>query len=147
MIKNITDKIQTKLSNGNLNESQLFSEAQNVMKSFGKGGSDASNPLGMFNAMMQSGMMSGLDPENQNIVDEASNIIGAGVPVDKGQTQQLQSQVQLKSTRDRLRKKLEEKKRKLALKEKQQDENETNKIAVQNEEIDLDALANEIEGM
>ena len=147
LIKNITDKIQTKLSNGNLNESQLFSEAQNVMKSFGKGGNDASNPLGMFNAMMQSGMMSGLDPENQNIVDEASNIIGAGVPVNKGQTQQLQSQVQLKSTRDRLRKKLEEKKRKLALKEKQKEDKETNKIDIENEEIDLDALANEIEGM
>ena len=34
--KNITGKIQSKLESGSLNEDALFSEAQNVMKSFGK---------------------------------------------------------------------------------------------------------------
>ena len=34
LVKNITGKIQDKLSKGNLDETQLFSEAQNVMNSF-----------------------------------------------------------------------------------------------------------------
>ena len=145
LIKNITDKIQTKLSNGNLDETQLFSEAQNVMNSLGKGGGDGmSNPLNMFSTMMKSGMMSGLDPENQNIVNEAQQIINSGAPVPKHTKQQMQSKMELKSTRDRLRKKLEEKKKRLQ--EKQERENKP-KIEEVKEEIDLDALADEIEGL
>jgi len=144
LIQNITNKIQTKLSNGNLDETQLFSEAQNVMNSLGKGGADMSNPLNMFSSMMKSGMMSGLDPENQNIVDEAQQIINSGAPVPKHTTQQMQSKMELKSTRDRLRQKLEKKKKMLL--EKQERENKP-KIEEVKEEIDLDALADEIEGL
>lgn len=144
LIQNITNKIQTKLSNGNLDETQLFSEAQNVMNSLGKGGADMSNPLNMFSSMMKSGMMSGLDPENQNIVDEAQQIINSGAPVPKHTTQQMQSKMELKSTRDRLRQKLEKKKKMLL--EKQERENKP-EIEEVKEEIDLDALADEIEGL
>ena len=38
LVKNITGKIQNKLAQGDLDESALFAEAQNVMKNFGKGG-------------------------------------------------------------------------------------------------------------
>jgi len=93
---------------------------------------------------MKSGMMSGLDPENQNIVNEAQQIINSGAPVPKHTKQQMQSKMELKSTRDRLRKKLEEKKKRLQ--EKQERENKP-KIEEVKEEIDLDALADEIEGL
>ena len=49
LVKNITGKIQDKISSGHLDESQLFSEAQNVMKNFSKGGSKG--PGGMGNPM------------------------------------------------------------------------------------------------
>ena len=87
LVKDITGKIQNKLSSGNLNEEQLFSEAQNMMKKFcrrkrwntgmdGIPGMDKNfNPMNMFNNIMKSGMMDGLDPENKDIVEEASNII------------------------------------------------------------------------
>tara|TARA_E500000178_G_scaffold355840_1_gene430082 strand:- start:1646 stop:2779 length:1134 start_codon:yes stop_codon:yes gene_type:complete len=149
LVKDITGKIQNKLSSGNLNEEQLFSEAQNMMKSFAGGqsgipGMDKNfNPMNMFNNIMKSGMMDDLDPENKNIVDEASNIIK-----NKGMSgttsNQLSNKAQLKSTRDRLRSKLEKKKKLLEEKQNKKKEKET----VQNhEDIDLDALANEIEGM
>ena len=85
-----------------------------------------------------------LDPENQNIVNEAQQIINSGAPVPKHTKQQMQSKMELKSTRDRLRKKLEEKKKRLQ--EKQERENKP-KIEEVKEEIDLDALADEIEGL
>ena len=148
LVKNITEKIQTKLTSGNLNETQLFAEAQNVMKSLNKNGSgDMSNPLNMFNQMMQSGMMAGLDPENSQLVNEAANIVNSATPVPKNTKQQMQSKMELKNTRDRLRKKLEEKKRKLAEQEELKKKNESNKIQQDNEEFDLDELAKEIEGL
>ena len=51
--------------------------------------------------------------------------------------------VELKSTRDRLRRKLEQKKKKL----EEQKTKTANKIIEKHEEIDLDALADEIEGL
>ena len=149
LVKDITGKIQNKLSSGNLDEEQLFSEAQNMMKSFAGGqsgipGMDKNfNPMNMFNNMMKSGMMDGLDPENKNIVEEASNIIkNKGM---SGKTSgQLSNKAQLKSTRDRLRNKLEKKKK--ILEEKQKKKKDEQKVQ-NHEDIDLDALANEIEGM
>ena len=60
LVKNITGKIQSKLANGNLDESALFAEAQNVMQNFGKGG-DSKKGFGgqmgkMFETMMKGGM-------------------------------------------------------------------------------------------
>lgn len=149
LVKDITGKIQNKLSSGNLNEEQLFSEAQNMMKSFAGGqsgipGMDKNfNPMNMFNNIMKSGMMDGLDPENKDIVEEASNIIK-----NKGMSgttsSQLANKAQLKSTRDRLRNKLEKKKKLLEEKQKKKKDREETQ---NHEDIDLDALADEIEGM
>lgn len=149
LVKDITGKIQNKLSSGNLNEEQLFSEAQNMMKSFAGGqsgipGMDKNfNPMNMFNNIMKSGMMDGLDPENKDLVEEASNIIR-----NKGMSgttsSQLTNKAQLKSTRDRLRSKLEKKKKLLEEKQKRKKDKEETQ---NHEDIDLDALADEIEGM
>ena len=38
LVKNITGKIQDKITSGSLDETQLFNEAQNVMKNFSKKG-------------------------------------------------------------------------------------------------------------
>ena len=149
LVKDITGKIQNKLSSGNLNEQQLFSEAQNMMKSFAGGqsgipGMDKNfNPMNMFNNIMKSGMMDDLDPENQNIVEEASDIIK-----NKGMSgttsSQLSNKAQLRSTRDRLRSKLEKKKKLL---EEKQNKKTDKELVQQYDEIDLDALADEIDGM
>jgi len=150
LIKDITGKIQNKISSGNLNETDLFAEAQNVMKSFGGGGGGKANPMDMFNNMMQSGMMAGMDPGNQNMAEQATNLFQqASDTVDNNSntpsfTNMTENQAQLKSTRDRLRKKLEEKKR--ILKEKESASLNPS-IPTVEEEIDLDALADEIEGL
>lgn len=143
LVKNITHKIQDKITSGDFDESALFSEAQNVMKNFSNnknlGGLD---PMKMFNNMMNSGMMDGLNQEDQEFVNQAANIVNN--PQSSGATpQSLKSQVDLRSRRDRLRKKLEEKKKKLQEKEQQQNINNSN----YEENIDLDALAREIEGI
>ena len=143
LVKNITHKIQDKITSGDFDEGALFSEAQNVMKNFSNnknlGGLD---PMKMFNSMMNSGMMDGLKQKDQEFVNQAANIVNN--PQSSGATpQSLKSQVDLRSRRDRLRKKLEEKKKKLQEKEQQQNINNSN----YQENIDLDALAREIEGI
>lgn len=144
LVKNITHKIQDKITSGDFDETALFSEAQNVMKNFSSnknlGGLD---PMKMFSNMMSSGMMDGLNQEDKEFVNQAANIVNN--PQSSGATpQSLQSQVDLRGRRDRLRKKLEEKKRKL-------EEKKREKEAINNsnyeENIDLDALAREIEGI
>ena len=144
LVKNITHKIQDKITSGDFDETALFSEAQNVMKNFSSnknlGGLD---PMKMFSNMMSSGMMDGLNQEDKEFVNQAANIVNN--PQSSGATpQSLQSHVDLRGRRDRLRKKLEEKKRKLEEKKKE-------KEAINNsnyqENIDLDALAREIEGI
>ena len=144
LVKNITHKIQDKITSGDFDETALFSEAQNVMKNFSSnknlGGLD---PMKMFSNMMSSGMMDGLNQEDKEFVNQAANIVNN--PQSSGATpQSLQSQVDLRGRRDRLRKKLEEKKRKL-------EEKKREKEAINNsnyeENIDLDALAREVEGI
>ena len=156
LVKDITGKIQNKISSGDLNEDQLLKEAQNMMKSFSGGGSgglgnlpgmgENFNPMSMFNNMMKSGVMDNLDDESKTIVDDATNIINnkgnAGVT-----SSQIESKAQLKSTRDRLRQKLEEKKKILAQKEQAKEREKGKNIEQIEEDIDLDALADEIEGM
>ncbi len=154
LIKDITGKIQNKISSGKLNENDLFNEAQNVMKSFGgNGNSSADNPLSMFNNMMQSGMMAGMDTSNNDVtqqatslVKEASNRIAENMGSQPSYVNMTENQVQLKNTRDRLRKKLEEKKRILHEKEKEK-ALKNNSIKTVQEDIDLDALADEIDGL
>ena len=83
LVKNITEKFKLILTSGNSNETQSR-RGLNVMKSLNKNGSgDMSNPLNMFNQMMHSGMMAGLDPENSQLVNEAADIVNSGTPVPK----------------------------------------------------------------
>ena len=140
LVKNITGKIQDKITSGDINEADLFGEAQNMMKNFSKGSKmkGMGNMGEMFSNMMKAGMASGLDGEAADIFKEASNIIDKGMPTNVTPAQ-LQSKAKLKSTRDRLRKKLEEKKKILESKQKE------NEIESSQNNIDLDALAREIE--
>ena len=148
LVKNITGKIQDKLSSGNLDETQLFSEAQNVMNSFGKGNSfGKNNPMGnIFNQMMQSGMMAGMSENEMDIVNNAQNIINNGGQSTNISAGQLKNNLDKQKTRDRLKKKLEDKKRLLKEKEEELAKKETNNNYY-DEDIDLDKLAAEIEGI
>ena len=145
LVKNITGKIQNKLAQGDLDESALFAEAQNVMKNFGKGGGKGGGQLGkMFETMMQSGMAASMDQEEMSIFQNAQNIINSGGAV--GNAQDLQNQYERKKTKDRLRAKLEEKR--LLLEEKERELAEKAKMQAEYEaNVDLDALAAEIEAM
>ncbi len=146
LVKNITGKIQDKITSGSLDETQLFNEAQNVMKNFSKKGGKGmgipgmGNPMEMFGNIMKSGMMDNMDEESKNIVNQASNILNKGVPTNVNPSK-LQSQAKLKTTRDKLRKRLEEKKKALSEKKKNQKE----EIIQEQQPVDLDALVREIE--
>ena len=144
LVKNITGKIQNKLAQGDLDESALFAEAQNVMKNFGKGGGGGGQFGKIFETMMQSGMASSMDSEEMSIFQNAQNIINSGGAV--GNAQDLQNQYERKKTKDRLRAKLEEKKRLLEEKEKELAE-KAQMQADYEANVDLDALAAEIEAM
>ena len=86
-----------------------------------------------------------MDAENQDLFNQASSIINNN-NVTNITPQQIQSKANLKNTRDRLRKKLENKKKKLENRKKQI--NDKKKLEInQNEDIDLDKLAKEIEGV
>lgn len=147
LVKNITNKIQDKLSSGKLDESKLFNEAQNVMNTFAKTSKKSNKPVNIFEAMMKSGMMNNfnMDAENQDLFNQASSIINNN-NVTNITPQQIQSKANLKNTRDRLRKKLENKKKKLENRKKQINDKKKLEINL-NEDIDLDKLAKEIEGV
>lgn len=149
LVKNITGKIQNKLAQGDLDESALFSEAQNVMKSFGKGKGQAGQFGKIFESMMQSGMSASMDEEELSIFQNAQNIINSGGAA--GNPAALKSQYENKLKRDKIKarlelkaqledkkKLLEEKERELAEKAKMQADYEAN--------FDIDALVAEIEG-
>ena len=85
LVKNITGKIQNKLAQGDLDESALFAEAQNVMKNFGKGGGGGGQFGKIFETMMQSGMASSMDSEEMSIFQNAQNIINSGGAVGNAQ--------------------------------------------------------------
>jgi len=129
LVKGITSKIQNKISSGSINESDLFSEAQNVMKGFSNGG----NPM-----------------EGLGDMGELSNIFGKFMnnmsSMQKGTAQtNLNRKQQDLATKDRLRKKLDEKKKLLAEQE-QILEHELNNLKTE-ELKSIDDLVNEIEGI
>ena len=167
LVKNITSKIQTKLSSGNLDESELFSEAQNVMNSFSKGNSfGKNNPMSdMFNKMMKSGMMDGMSGmmegnpgmmegmsgtsgssgNESELLRNAQQIINNGGQSTNISAGQLKKNLDKHKTRDRLRQKLKDKKKLL----KEKEDKLTLKQCANDfeEDIDLDKLALEIEGI
>ena len=129
LVKGITGKIQDKISSGSINESDLFSEAQNVMKGFSNGG----NPM-----------------EGMGDMGDLSNIFGKFMnnmsSMQKGVAQtNLNKKQQELATKDRLRKKLDEKKKLLAEQE-QILEQELNNLKTE-ELKSIDDLVNEIEGI
>ena len=67
LVKNITDKIQDKITSGSFDEQQLFGEAQNVLNNLGgNNGKKMKSPMGnIFNNMMNSNFMSDLNNLNQ----------------------------------------------------------------------------------
>lgn len=140
LVKNITGKIQDKLQSGNLDEAKLFNEAQNVISQLG--GNNSNSPLGeLFSTMMSSG----LNENDSELFNTATNIIN-----NKGSNNinpnSLKTKYEKKQTRDRLREKLEKKKQ--ALKEKEETLDQmSNLITNENEDIDIDAIANEIENI
>lgn len=150
LVKNITGKIQNKLASGNLDESALFAEAQNVMQNFGKGGKSNGafgGQMGkMFETMMQGGMggmAGGMDEEQMNIFKNAQNIVNNG---GAGNAQALKTEYDRKVTKDRLRAKLELKRKELEDKEKELAE-KAKMQADYEANVDLDALAAEIEAI
>ena len=146
LVKNITGKIQDRLTNGGLNEADLLSEAQNLMKNLG--GAGGNNPLGsIFSGLMNSNFMDNndMDIEEQEIINQAQHIINNKGAVSNINPNSLKNQLDKKQTKDRLRKKLEDKRRLLELKKQQLQEKE--QLVVEEENIDLDALAREIENI
>jgi hypothetical protein len=144
LVKNITGKIQSKLESGSLNEDALFSEAQNVMKSFGKNKNFGGGQMGkMFETMMQSGMQSSMDEEEMSIFKNAQNIVNSG---GTGNGQALKTQYERKQMRDKLKKKLEDKKQLLEKKEKELAE-KAQMQAEYDATVDIDQLAAEIEAI
>ena len=140
LVKNITDKIQDKLTSGNLNEDQLFSEAQNVMKKF-TNTKDKNNPMNLFNSMLNPDILDGMNSEQSSIIKEAQNIINNKGVTNNNTPKNLEYKAKLKSRQEKLRKKLAKKKAELEKLQKAE------KVAVKHEDIDLDALADEIEGL
>ena len=193
LVKNITSKIQSKLSKGTLDESQLFTEAQNVMKTFSNGNkSGGSNPMENILSKLMSGMggaggmpgmeglaglagmpgmeglaglagmpgMEGLagvegfagmdnveatEENDTDVVNAVQQLINNGGKGNNVSSNQVKNNVNKQRTRDRLKKKLQDKKNLLKEKESKLELKKSNNFY--EEDIDLDALAAEIEGM
>jgi hypothetical protein len=105
LVKNISNKVQSKLATGELDENKLYEEAKTVINKFskltgqGKGKGKGGNPMAtMLNKMMKKAESG----ENMN-EDELMNMAKSMLP---------KNMLGAMSTRDRLKKKLEEKKNK-----------------------------------
>jgi hypothetical protein len=105
LVKNISNKVQSKLATGELDENKLYEEAKTVINKFskltgqGKGKGKGGNPMAtMLNKMMKKAETG----ENMN-EDELMNMAKSMLP---------KNMLGAMSTRDRLKKKLEEKKNK-----------------------------------
>lgn len=149
LIKNVTGKIEDKISSGSLNEAQLLSEAQNMMGSLTKmtpnNNSEDDNEMGnMLDSMLNSlqgggGDMGGMGEMLQSMMSGLNN------SSKKATIDNIKKQKNKLKNKQRLRKKLEEKKRLLkeqeALLDQELDKLEVPKI----DDRDLDELVNEIE--
>lgn len=163
LVKNITSKIQSKITSGNLDEKELFNEANNVMNSLNK--SSGSNDLnGIFSNMMNNGVMEQINSlagnmnlnnanlNNANLGDIMGNLGNANlgnIMGNLGNMGNLQNTLEKNpinekhKTKQRLREKLK-KKKELLEKKKQELHSELSDIE-KNNDIDLDKLAQEIE--
>ena len=142
LVKNISDKIQNKLSNGDLNEADLLSNAQEVMSNFSKDGAAGSSEglggLGGLGSIPGLGDMGNLGSIFQNLMKNMGS-------VQQGQAKtKMTASKKTLETKQRLRKKLKEKRELLAVQEKilqgELDNLETDTLP------DIDDLVREIEG-
>lgn len=131
LVKNITSKIQDKISNGDINQNDLFSEAQNVMSNFSNSGDSDMAGLGSIFSNLMSNM----------------NTSQAGAA-----KSHFEKSVTTAETKNRLKYKLAERKRLL----KEQEvilEEELNNIEKNQttwgvgDQRDIDDIINEIEGI
>jgi hypothetical protein len=105
LVKNISNKVQSKLASGELDENKLYEEAKTVINKFskltgqgkGKGKGKGGNPM----ASMLNKMMKKAETGEKMDDDELMNMAKTMLP---------KNMVSAMSTRERLKKKLEEKK-------------------------------------
>ena len=140
LVKNITNKIQTKITTGDLQESDLLSDASNLMKNF----ASSDNQMGGMGGM---GGMEGMGDMGElgNIFNNLMSNMGNMSSMQKGMMKTNLERTQTSNeTKERLKKKLEEKKKLLAEQEKIL-EDELNNLDT-HDLRDIDDLVNEIEG-
>jgi hypothetical protein len=105
LVKNISNKVQSKLATGELDENKLYEEAKTVINKFskltgqGKGKGKGGNPM----ATMLNKMMKKAETGENMDEDELMNMAKTMLP---------KNMLGAMTTRDRLKKKLEEKKNK-----------------------------------
>jgi hypothetical protein len=118
LVKTIKDKIESKLSSGDVDFEKLMNEAKSIISKLGGKKSSAGK---MFSKMMKQQMEDMKDvPEDQkNMFQDAMNILLNGGQGMEAQAAQMRKTMELSQTRDRLRKQLEEKQKKKAEKEQQ----------------------------
>ena len=134
LVKNITSKIQNKLSDGDIQESDLLSDAESLMKNF-------TNPNNKMEGMGGLEGMGDLGNIFSSLMSNMSNMTG----MQKGAMKtNMNRTLSTNDTKKRLKKKLEEKK-KLLLQQEKILEDELNNLEV-NDLRDIDDLVNEIEG-
>ena len=137
LVKNITSKIQSKLVDGDIKESDLMTDAENLMKNFTN-----SN-----NKMPGMGGMAGMEGMGDlgNIFSKLMSTMGGMTGAQKGMMKSNLERTQFANeTKTRLKKKLKEKKELLVQQEKIL-EDELNNLEV-NDLRNIDDLVNEIEG-
>jgi len=133
LVKNITGKIQNKLSDGAIQESDLLSDAESLMKNFSSPGN-----MGGLEGLEGMGDLGSLF---SNLMSNMGNMTGA----QKGNMKtNMERTMSSNETKKRLKKKLEEKKKLLMLQEKIL-EDELKNLDTGNLK-DIDELVNEIEG-
>ena len=131
LVKNITSKIQNKLSDGDIQESDLVSDAESLMKNF----SNPNSSMGGLEGMGDLGNMF------SSLMSNMGNMTGMQKGAMKTNMERTMSS---NETKKRLKQKLEEKK-KLLLQQEKILEDELNNLNTADVR-DIDDLVNEIEG-
>jgi hypothetical protein len=84
LVQQISGKIQNKLSDGDVNEMDLFNEAQGVIKTMGNGSSDNdSSPFSILNNLTKQMGGGGLDLSNINLESMMTGIGNPTLPVER----------------------------------------------------------------
>jgi RNA polymerase-interacting CarD/CdnL/TRCF family regulator len=101
LVKNISTKVQNKISSGELDENKLYEEAKTVMNKFGKlagKGKGKNNPMASVLNTMMKHAEKGQEMSEEDLMNMAKNMMPKNM-------------AGLMTRKDRLKKKLEEKKK------------------------------------